>query len=127
MTRIFMQRQRMLAVAVPAIAILTTLGFALIKPHVTSAFTMIELPAGQFGPVLVNPGQIVNVCTVNWGDDTTQVVLGIVSAFNTGTVLARMEQTLPPGMGVCLPYLEHTGHNIAGIAIHGNSTGNFNG
>ncbi|HEV2687993.1 MAG TPA: hypothetical protein VGV35_05550 [Bryobacteraceae bacterium] len=133
MRRIFTQRKRMLAAV--AVAILGTLTFALVKPHVTRAFTLIELqlPAVQYGPVTVSQGQTVNVCAINWGDRTVQMVLGVVLASNTNMVLARMEQSVPAGMGACLPYMPAVSQNVAGIVAtapqNGNapSTGNFTG
>jgi hypothetical protein len=119
MKRLFIDRRR--STMAGAAAILAILGatLLLVKPRVGHAFTLIELPAVQFGPVDVLPGQDANLCMVNWGDQTLLVIVGIVSASNTNTVLARTETHVAAGSDVCLPFVESIDANgpttVAGI------------
>ena len=129
MTRIFAGRRRRLTATVAAVAILLTVAFALVKPHVTRAFTPDHpIPAVLFGPVFVDQASTVQLCTINWGDSMVLVVMGIVPLSNTNNVLARMERSLAPGAGMCLPYTpgpNGVSQNLTGIMISGNAvTGN---
>ena len=64
-------------------------------------------------------GQNVNLCTINWGDRSRKLILAIVDAENTTTVLASRTVTLAPGGEACLPY---TNNNAMPGAVNGDPT-----
>lgn len=97
-------RKRLTITALGLVIVVLFTAIALIKPRVSHAATRTEVPALQFGPVFVQPGQNANLCAMNWGDTTIHVVLGIVSANNTSTILAQMEKDVVEGGGLCLPF-----------------------
>lgn len=111
MRQSIMQHKPLAIGAVALVALLVVLivaSAALIKPGIGHAAPP-EFPAVQFGPILVQPGQIANLGVINWGDKTVHIVMGIVSANNTSSILAHKEQDVAPGTSLALPF-----SNVAG-------------
>jgi hypothetical protein len=90
-------------------------GATLLRPQVSKAFTLIEMPAWVFPEITANPGQNIMACANNLGGDgSVDMIIAVLDVADSSKFLAGTTPTrvaLNPSKGSCallLPAVQTT-------------------
>jgi hypothetical protein len=81
----------------------------MIQPLSTHAFTLIEMPTFVFNPVEISATQTAEVCAVNWGDGSLNILIGLLQPSDTtksAAPIQALEVKAHTSMCVALPAIQ---------------------
>lgn len=78
------KRKKLLAGAAIVTALaMVWVGILMLRPPTSKAFTLIEMPVYSFAPIEVSSNETAEVCSINWGDGTVNILIGLLMPSDT--------------------------------------------